>query len=61
MSTSRKSENLCQREFMTSKLHPGVEFDGPAIIETPVTTIVVNPKDRAAMDEYFNIRIHLGA
>src|SRR6266566_2187759 len=26
-----------------TKLQPGVEFDGPAIIETPVTTIVVNP------------------
>ena len=46
---------------MTStKMQPGIEFDGPAIIETPVTTIVVNPNNRAAMDEYFNIRIHLG-
>jgi N-methylhydantoinase A len=49
------------RVYDFTKLHPGVEFDGPAIIESPVTTIVVNPKDRAAMDEYFNIRIHLGA
>ena len=43
------------------KLHPGAEFAGPAIIETPVTTVVINPNDRAAMDEYRNIRIHLGA
>jgi len=43
------------------ELHPGAEFAGPAIIETPVTTVVVNPNDRAAMDEYRNIRIHLGA
>ena len=34
---------------------------GPAIIETPVTTVVVNPGDRAAMDEYRNIRIDIGA
>jgi N-methylhydantoinase A/oxoprolinase/acetone carboxylase beta subunit len=37
-----------------------MEVGGPAIIETPVTTVVVNPGDRAAMDEYRNIRIHLG-
>ncbi len=43
------------------KMHPGAAFQGPAIIETPVTTVVVNPNDRAAMDEYRNIRIHLGA
>ncbi|HEX9455802.1 MAG TPA: hydantoinase/oxoprolinase family protein, partial [Candidatus Binatia bacterium] len=43
------------------KMHPGVELAGPAIIETPVTTVVVNPNDRAAMDEYRNLRIHLGA
>ena len=61
MSTLKKSENSCQHEFMTlSKMQPGLSFDGPAIIETPVTTVVVNPNDRAAMDEYFNIRIHLG-
>ena len=49
------------RVYDFAKMHPGIEFDGPAIIETPVTTIVVNPNDRAALDEYFNIRIHLGA
>jgi N-methylhydantoinase A len=43
------------------KMHPGVKIAGPAIIETPVTTVVVNPNDRAAMDEYRNIRIRLGA
>jgi N-methylhydantoinase A len=43
------------------KMHPGVELAGPAIIETPVTTVVVNPNDRAAMDQYRNVRIHLGA
>jgi N-methylhydantoinase A len=43
------------------KMYPGVKIAGPAIIETPVTTVVVNPNDGAAMDEYRNIRIHLGA
>jgi N-methylhydantoinase A len=43
-----------------NKMRPGMEFGGPAIIETPVTTVVVNPSDRAAMDEYRNIRILLG-
>ena len=33
---------------------------GPAVIETPVTTIVVNPKDRAEMDAFRNVVIHIG-
>ena len=49
------------RVYDFTKMHPGVELDGPAIVETPVTTIVINPMDRATMDEYCNIRIHLGA
>jgi N-methylhydantoinase A len=47
------------RIYDFNKMRPGIVFDGPAIIETPVTTVVVNPGDRAAMDEYRNIRIHL--
>src|SRR5262244_2903680 len=43
------------------RMHPGMEFSGPAIIETPVTTVVANPGDCAAMDEYRNIRINIGA
>jgi N-methylhydantoinase A len=56
-----------ERKFVSTgvydftKMQPGIEVDGPSIIETPVTTIVINPNDRAAMDEFFNIRIHLGA
>jgi N-methylhydantoinase A len=42
-------------------LKPGAEIPGPAIIETPVTTIVVNPKDRAAMDELRNIVVLVGS
>lgn len=49
------------RVYNFEKMRPGMSFPGPAIIETPVTTLVVNPNDRAAMDEFRNIRIHLGA
>lgn len=39
------------------KLVPGTEMAGPGIIETPVTTIVVNPGDRAMIDQFRNVRI----
>jgi N-methylhydantoinase A/oxoprolinase/acetone carboxylase beta subunit len=42
------------------RLAPGSEISGPAIVETPITTIVVNPNDRAMVDEYFNVRMYLG-
>ena len=41
------------------RLSPGAGITGPAIIETPVTTIVVNPNDRAEMDAFRNIVIHV--
>ena len=53
-------EFVSTRIYDFNRMEPGVEFSGPAIIETPVTTVVVNPGDRAAMDEYRNIRIYLG-
>jgi N-methylhydantoinase A len=46
--------------FDFDRLKPGIEIAGPAVIETPVTTIVVNPKDRAAIDEFHNVRIFVG-
>jgi N-methylhydantoinase A len=39
------------------RLRCGMEIAGPAIIETPITTIVINPGDQAVMDEFGNIRI----
>ena len=42
------------------RLSPGMSIAGPAVIETPVTTIVVNPKDRAEMDAFRNVVIHVG-
>ncbi len=41
------------------RMQPGFEAPGPAIIETPVTTVVVNPGTRATMDEFRNIVIFL--
>lgn len=37
----------------------GMEIQGPGIIESPVTTIVVGPRDTAMMDEYRNIRLFI--
>ncbi|MBM4264329.1 MAG: hydantoinase/oxoprolinase family protein [Deltaproteobacteria bacterium] len=48
------------RVYDFEKMHPGTEFVGPAVIETPVTTVIVNPRDRVAMDGYRNIRIYVG-
>jgi N-methylhydantoinase A len=42
------------------RLNPGGEISGPAIVETPVTTVVVNPRDRAAVDALRNIIITTG-
>jgi N-methylhydantoinase A len=41
-------------------LRPGFEVIGPAVIESAVTTIVVNPGDRSRMDEYRNVRLFIG-
>jgi len=43
------------------RMTPGMELSGPAVIETPVTTVVVNPRDRAEIDGFRNIRILVGA
>ena len=45
--------------FDYGRLAPGSEIGGPAIVETPITTIVINPNDHAIVDEYLNVRIHL--
>ncbi|MDE0390015.1 MAG: hydantoinase/oxoprolinase family protein, partial [Rhodospirillales bacterium] len=41
------------------RLEPGMAFDGPAIVEDPGTTVVIHPGNRAEMDGYGNIRIHI--
>ncbi len=42
------------------RMNPGIEVPGPAIIETPVTTIVVNPETRAEMDAFRNVLVYIG-
>ncbi len=41
-------------------MQPGMEVRGPAVIESPITTIVINPKDHAFMDEFRNMRVTIG-
>jgi N-methylhydantoinase A len=42
------------------RMNPGTKIFGPAVIETPITTIVLNPTDSAVMDEFHNVRIVIG-
>ncbi len=44
-----------------TKLQPGMSFDGPAIVEDPGTTVVIHPQNRAEVDGFGNIHIHLSA
>jgi N-methylhydantoinase A len=63
--TERKVYFEEEHEFITTKIYdygrllPGSEISGPAIIETPITTIVINPSDRALIDESYNVRMYL--
>jgi N-methylhydantoinase A len=41
-------------------LEPGMELDGPAIVESVDTTIVVHPADSLAIDRYGNVNINVG-
>ena len=43
------------RGYDLEKLLPGNEVEGPAIIWTPITTIVVNPGQKATLDRYKNV------
>ncbi len=43
-----------------TKLMPGMAFDGPAIVEDPGSTVVVNPLNKARIDGYGNIHIEIG-
>jgi N-methylhydantoinase A len=55
-----------EKDFIATKIYDydrlasGSEIFGPAIIETPITTIVVNPQDRAIIDDYRNVRMYIG-
>ena len=46
--------------FDYTALQPGNMIEGPAILETPITTIVIPPVARAKVDPYMNIEISQG-
>ncbi len=48
------------RIYDFQRMRPGMELSGPAVIETPVTTVVVNPRDRVEIDGFHNVRIFVG-
>jgi len=41
-------------------LNPGNVVNGPAVIHTPITTIVIQANQKSVMDQYRNIIIELG-
>ena len=41
------------------RLEPGMAFGGPAIVEDPGTTVVIHPGNRAEVDGFGNIHIHI--
>ncbi|SOC81861.1 N-methylhydantoinase A [Ensifer adhaerens] len=44
-----------------TKLKPGMNFSGPAVIEDPGTTVVIHPGNRVEIDGFGNIHIHIKA
>jgi N-methylhydantoinase A len=40
-------------------LEPGMELEGPAVIEMRGTTVLVHPHNQVRMDDYGNLHIHL--
>jgi N-methylhydantoinase A len=40
-----------------TRLEPGMAFAGPAVIEDPGTTVVIQPGNKASIDDYGNIHI----
>lgn len=45
--------------FERSRLEPGMELYGPAVIEEPAATVVVFPGDRVYVDEFGNLHLEL--
>jgi N-methylhydantoinase A len=46
--------------YSGERLEPGMRFDGPAIVETKGSTIVVDPGNAVRVDDYGNVIIDLG-
>ena len=47
--------------FERGSLLPGTRLKGPAVIEEPTATTVVNPGDRLQVDEYGNLLLQIRA
>jgi N-methylhydantoinase A len=47
--------------YAFERMTPGMTLRGPAVLESDVTTIVVGPEDVATVDEFYNVRLALGA
>ena len=47
--------------YDVARMRPGMTISEPGVIETPITTILINPGDRAVMDELGNVRIAVGS
>ncbi len=45
--------------YIGERLEPGMGFDGPAIIETKGSTIVIHPGNEVTIDDYGNVVIEL--
>jgi N-methylhydantoinase A/oxoprolinase/acetone carboxylase beta subunit/N-methylhydantoinase B/oxoprolinase/acetone carboxylase alpha subunit len=46
--------------YTTASLSPGVALEGPALLEAPFTTILVEPGDRVSVDRYGGIVLQVG-
>ena len=46
--------------YERSRLEPGMEIAGPAIVEEPDATVVVFPNDRISIDNFGNLHLHVG-
>jgi N-methylhydantoinase A len=46
--------------YAGERLEPGMRFQGPAIVETKGSTIVVHPGNEVSIDDYDNVIIELG-
>jgi N-methylhydantoinase A len=46
--------------YAGERLEPGMRFEGPAIVETKGSTIVVHPGNEASIDDFGNVIIELG-
>lgn len=48
------------RVYDRSRLGPGFELDGPAIVEEPSSSTLVYPEQRLTVDKYGNLIIYTG-